>query len=1063
MRDEHAGMNPFALIGCAMALAQPTPAAPQLDVDPATGAWNALRLGTRNLLAAPAAEADIAWNSDKLPPADQWKLLDTKREGATVTVVRQAGPWRVTTVLTAGPDATIRRTVRFAWQGPGVATVWNTALRVPPLRLSASPSDWYCLPGNFPVEKRRFDALRPGAVARESGWTRGDYALAMLHSPSAKLSAFVSYEFGRDQAGVSAEETNGGVCVVHRFDTVAKMQPGREIECGTQVIRLFTGDEAAAMGALGRFSDSIGNGPPADQPEHLKKMILCEVHPWGRLEAWGAGDRGHRYSRLTALLPYYKKLGVTALWLLPVSWPPPWVYTLPAFDRVAPENGSEAELKELVAAGHRAGIKTLIDLVVYGILPSSDEVKRLPNEVWCKDEAGQPVKVWGGTVLAADCSNPIWQKRIAEVVRHWAADFGFDGTRMDCIGWGQTVNWANTERVNAPIGYGGLQLNKVVRDTMRAANPDSVTLPEGGKPLVFRNSDLVFDYPLYLAMRDMTQRPDLDGWIRDLRVWLEFERRCYPSRAGKGLVRFMELHDTVSAAEYFGVGPSQALMAICTFIQGTPLLQQEQETGFSDDLASWFKLRNQLKCFYAGEADYLAVKCSAPGVFAFLRKSSGQTAVVAVNLTGAPVRGKLAWPADLAASLPIVSDVFGSAALTASTAPGAATVTVPPYRPVVLLLQRRGTKPVDGHAALARKQAPAPAPNAEGQVALGEMARWFVETPEGRLDDVFTAQQAKVHAGEPVEAILPVLRRAWTPLTSGLLDGASQAAIGVVGKDGGQMRWAFDPRTATDVRIADPDADGKAVTLTVKHGSAPAPAMPDGVKVTPHFVEVPLGAYRLVLARRHGGVPVALAGRDGRSLIQPGGDFYTDWGIIPNRVFVSADGNTNPRFTIDSDAEATTVTFRGELRSRAWNGVSTCGIAGPSTACRLTYRCERATGKLTMTLAITPGADLPQASAFLALRLPLPGPAALVRNGQTEPISQTPGQRLASGEPLRLVLPGGTLETPGVGELQNSFVIGNPDGSGAVFLCALDGKPIDLKQGREYAASVVVTVGASAR
>lgn len=1059
-------MNPFVLIGCAMALSSPAPSAPTIAVDLQTGSWNVLRVGGVNVLASPGIEAEIHWDGGVLPGRDQWKLLQAKRDGAGWTVVREAGPWRVTTVLAVTADDTIRRTVRFRWQGSGIATVRDTALRTPPLRLSPSGADWYCLPGNFPIRKRRFDSLQPGATVREVGWTRGDYALAVLHSPSAKRSVFVGYVFGRDQASLSVEEHLDEVCVVHRFDTVARLNPGDELECGTQVLRFAAGDEARAMEALGAFSDTLGNGPPEDQPERLKKMTLCEVHPWGRLESWGAGDRGNRYPRLTALLPYYQKLGITALWLLPVSWPPPWVYTLPAFDRVAPEDGTEKELRELVATAHERGIQVLIDLVVYGILPTSDEVKRLPGEVWCKDEAGNPVRVWGGTVLAADCSNPIWQKRIAAVVRHWAADFGFDGTRLDCIGWGQALNWADTRRANAPIAYGGLQLNKIIRDTMRAVNPDAVTLPEGGKPLVFRHADLVFDYPFYLALRDATRRPDLNAWIHDLRLWLEYERRCYPPRAAKGLVRFLELHDTVSAAEYFGVGPSQALMALCTFIQGTPLIQQEQETGYSKDLAAWLTLRNRLPCFFAGEADYLSVQCSAPGVLAFLRRSPGQAAVVAVNLTGASVRAELSWPRGLAQRLPAVGDALGNASLRASSGRASAHVTVPPFRPVVLLLQRKGTAPPAQSPTPPRRSTPQQQPDATGLVHVGRATRWFVETSEGRLEDAFNAQHARVRPGENATDILPVLRRAWNPLASGLLDGADRAAIGVVRADGEELRWTIDPRHAADVRIVDPAADGRDVTLALSPPSILdlQPRTPtEQCRVTPQFVDLQPGNYRLVLSRRHGGVPVLLAGPRGDTLIGADGDYYTDWGIVPNRTFASADGETNPRLTIDTHGGVMTATFRGVLRLRAWNGVQTCPQAAATVAYRLSYRCETGSDKLTITLGVTPSADLPRTSAFLALRLPLASSAEMEAGDRTASLSSSPGIRLGSKQALDLRFAHALLRTLQTDNLQNAFVIGNPDGTGSLFLCLLDGSPIDLAGGQEHASSVTLAIAPNDR
>lgn len=116
--------------------------------------------------------------------------------------------------------------------------------------------------------------------------------------------------------------------------------------------------------------------------------MIYEAHPWGRLESWYDGDRGNRYPRLTSLMPYYHDLRVTTLWLLPLSWPPPWVYVLPAFDRIASENGTPEELKVMIDEAHSHGIKVLVDLVVYGIKPDSEEIAKLPEDLWCYDEEG---------------------------------------------------------------------------------------------------------------------------------------------------------------------------------------------------------------------------------------------------------------------------------------------------------------------------------------------------------------------------------------------------------------------------------------------------------------------------------------------------------------------------------------------------------------------------------------------------------------------------------------------------------------------------------------------------
>lgn len=739
----------------------------EVRMDPATGRWGGLRHGAAELAVAPADDIRIEWEGGSLPPQADWMLVRMGTQGSTTVVVRRAGDWEIRTETKVSSSGVGRRAA-LRWMGKGKAVVTRVVLATPSLRLSAAGDDWALAPGNFPIRKERVAAMADGQRIAEVGWTRGDYGLGVLHSPSAQRSVAASYVFEHDQARVSLVKRGNGVVIEHAFDTLAQLEPEQDVVVGTQSIRLIPGDEQDLRAGLRRMADELGNGPPADQPRHLQKLTLCEVHPWGRLESWHRGDTGNRYDRLTRLIPYYRDLGITALWLLPVSWPPPWVYTLKDFEAIAPENGSPEQLRRLVQTAHRHRIKMLIDLVVYGIHPEADEVKRLPEGVWCRDRNGQPTRVWGGTVLAADTSSPIWQRRIAEVAGRWAREFGFDGTRLDCIGWGQTVNWA-VKRPGDAVAYGGLQLNKVVRDAMRKANPNAVTLPEGGKPLVFRHADMVFDYPLYLAMRDLTWRPDLARWVADIREWLEWERSAYPQRALKGLVRFLECHDIVAATEYFGVGPSQALMAACVLMQGVPLIQQEQEIGFSADLAAWMKLRNREAAFYAGSADYLATSCSEPKVLTFLRKSSGSAAVVAINLTGRAKTCTVRWPKELGAALPYAFNAFTGERI--ALRQSSARVTIRPYRPAVILLRQSGA-PVSR----IRKTHP----------------DWTVTTSEGTLADRDFDQCVKLKPGERIEDALPTFGRARRADDLGLNDGVLPDGIG-----GGPVAVDIDPMFVT--------------------------------------------------------------------------------------------------------------------------------------------------------------------------------------------------------------------------------------------------------------------------
>jgi hypothetical protein len=1088
------------------------PADLQALMDPQNGVWKTLRHGPHVLSSAPAEDVRLQWEGGALPPVAQWRLVDISVAGRTTTVVRRAADWEVRTDTTTAGLRMLRR-ASFRWLGSGDVMVTRVVLATPPLRLSSEPGEWALVPGNFPIDKQPIARMAEGHRILEGGWTRGDYGLGVVHAPGAHRSLVAAYSFEHDQAHVSMVKKGQGVAIEHAFDTLARLRPGDTVTVGTQVLQVIMGNETDLQAGMRSLSDSLGNGPPSDQPGHLQKLTLCEVHPWGRSESWHRGDTGNRYDRLTRLVPYYRDLGITGLWLLPVSWPPPWVYTLKDFGAIAPENGSPEQLRELVQTAHRHGLKMLIDLVVYGIHPEAEEVKRLPEDVWCRDRNGEPTRVWGGTVLAADTTHPVWQRRIAEVVGRWAREFGFDGTRLDCIGWGQAPNWSVQRPLDA-IAYGGLQLNKVVRDAMRRANPDAVTLPEGGKPLVFRHADMVFDYPLYLAMRDLTWQPSLAQWVADIRQWLEWERCAYPQRALKGLVRFLECHDAVASTEYFGVGPSQALMAACVLMQGVPLIQQEQEIGFSADLAAWLKLRNRESCFYAGSADYLATSCSDGEVLTFLRRGTQSAAIVAINMTGRAKKCTLRWPTEISDRFPVALDAFTGKRLRLSTLTA----------PHVIASEAMSTRTPAGQSpnviASEAKQSPSPSLARAGDrfvvpprddvhgyasasganphvIASGAMS---MRTPAGQSPNVIASEAKQspspslARAGDrfvvpprddvvrkgrrlaEVTVTIPPYRPAVILLRKA---GASVAPLvkprpdwTVVTSEGTLADRSFDQavKLKQGERIEDAlPTLGRAMRadeLGLNDGAIPAGIAGGPVKVdtNPMFVMLANGRVQLTLARRHGGVIAGLDRLDAgkaRPVILSGGDCYTDNGFFPNRLYASVDGETNPRLAFTRHGDAVTATFTGNLRQRSWNGVQTCAVPGPPVRYELAYTMD-GTDRVVIRMALTPSADVTPEIAFYALRVPIaefggwqradasgrPGEALGVRLGQTG----------RPQDPLIVLTGGGKLSVESGDGLRSAFVIESGGGMAHLFLTMLDGAASPMRAGETIRAQVTLRV-----
>jgi hypothetical protein len=128
-------------------------------------------------------------------------------------------------------------------------------------------------------------------------------------------------------------------------------------------------------------------------------------------------------------------------------------------------------------------------------------------------------------------------------------------------------------------------------------------------------------------------------------------------------MRWISNHDTVSwtfqkqrPLKAYGLGRMRALLALCAFIDGVPMLYQGDEDpavyrqpGESsvEFLSRVYSLRKRLTALCEGEADYTTVQASG-GVFACLRTHGRERAIVLISLNPDPVQSTLTLPAKLA-------------------------------------------------------------------------------------------------------------------------------------------------------------------------------------------------------------------------------------------------------------------------------------------------------------------------------------------------------------------------------------------------------------------------------
>ncbi|HOX39808.1 MAG TPA: alpha-amylase family glycosyl hydrolase [Candidatus Brocadiia bacterium] len=1079
--------------------------------DQTSGNWRGLAVsGFPSDIMGSADDSDFEMNVEggKWPPAREWKAkpVETGVENghASYRLTRSAGDWVVTVSFTVIAEKNlVGRSVSARWNGKTPVKVKGAVMRIPGVSLCGAADAVWSLPGNYPYSEKKLIESVPGRSTREHGWTWSDTGVAVVRSESLGIGLVAAYELVDDGANPSVEERSGCVSIAHRFHTLALLNPGDEVSVGVQWLRLVEGGSREIRLASGELSDCVNHGPPADRPAWLTGAVLEELHPWGRLETWGAGDRGSRMPDIEVQLPYHKRLGVDGVWLLPVSNKPPWVYFLPKFRNLDEQVTTSEQLKSFVAAGHKLGIRTMFDIVTYGVCPDSPETLSIPDSAWCLDESGNRCKVWGNTVLAADCADPDWRKVTLSRGEWWVGQFGADGFRLDCAGLGQVPNWrpGTGRKASAAMLAGGVGQNELLRSAIRKINSDAVLLPEGGHTCMFRSGDLLFDYPFYMVCREITRQPDTVLWVRRAREWLSAQQHTHSPLQQASLVRFLANHDTVAAQDFFGVGPSQALVALNALIPGVLLLHQEQEIGFAVELSEWLRLRHILPELREGTCDYECVESSEGRVLAFLRYTETDASIIAVNFAADDVDCRIRVKCGAWESYNCCRNALNGHVLSRGES-----IRIPAYRPVVIQLSRR---PIDSSLAVSDTRKAVTGGKTlvlEGTIkelgsgitrysyAAGPAMSWFVETSEGLLHDKFFDRHRKTKPGETHVDATPPLARCWRPIEHGLWSGLDAASIGVVLPDGRAREFRLKNVTGATLARIEAAPDGSSVEIiaagrfsappfeisewpaAVERMAALRRSRPDigipGVEVDPLWVKFANQHYSVAFSRRHGGTIHALSRRDGASFVESS-EIYTDFGLYETGTHVATEWETNPGYGVEREGERTAITFTGCLRRPAWNGVHAGGYADPRIKYRIRYLVD-SSPVIRVEFGVIPVTDRMDVNAFLAYRIPFVG----VREWQCDGDGATasgapgpaPGKRLfecvnlkdAGSAEFRLVCESGAAvirafagrpEPP-----QNPFLLDSGPGGIQLYFAMLTGNRASLPANSERQASFEIVV-----
>ena len=190
------------------------------------------------------------------------------------------------------------------------------------------------------------------------------------------------------------------------------------------------------------------------------ELIIYEMHVGGFTRAPNSGvDYPGTFSGVIEQIPYLKKLGVTAIELLPVfefddtdqrtfdgnRLTNYWGYSTmsyfaphPAYC-VSPETGNHVrEFRDMVKALHKAGIEVFLDVVFNHTGEGNHQgpvfsFKGIDNSVYyyLSPLDRQYYRDYTGSGNIFNINHPIGQKFIVECLRYWVKEMHVDGFRFD--------------------------------------------------------------------------------------------------------------------------------------------------------------------------------------------------------------------------------------------------------------------------------------------------------------------------------------------------------------------------------------------------------------------------------------------------------------------------------------------------------------------------------------------------------------------------------------------------------------------------------------------------------
>ena len=481
---------------------------------------------------------------------------------------------------------------------------------------------------------------------------------------------------------------------------------------------------------------SVLNPSIADNPSWAKRARVYFLFPKA---ATVQGTLAAAAQRLSVI----RDLGFNVVWLMPVmknAYPIDNSvgvgYNITDFYTVAPEYGTNQDLRNFVSQAHILGLKVILDITpnhTSRFHPwSADAHSRKtisPYWNWYQhtiiphndNGLGQSLDADGFNYYSGfsdQLLNYNWtdvdaRAQMIDVYKYWIAQFGVDGYRFD-------VYWGPHRR------YGEAFMGKPVRDALKHIKPDILLLAEddgtgGSTETIYADYtnaginggvDAAYDFKLFFnQIRSFGFSADAINYLHN-----EIYNGGYYPGPNSLYMRFMESQDedriayVYSANGYYDATTSfrrtMPMASVIFTVPGFPMIWNGQEVGWGygiggDKIA---RSRSVINWSYAGGAllmphyqklatirgqfpafatqAFRRISSGSALVYAYTRPYHGEDAIVAVNFGPSPVSTSLTISAsDVANSftegkLVTVSDVYNDSISTTQVTGGSVTLPV---------------------------------------------------------------------------------------------------------------------------------------------------------------------------------------------------------------------------------------------------------------------------------------------------------------------------------------------------------------------------------------------------